>query len=228
MANTTTLADLRTLALQKADLENSAFVSTAEQTAYVNEANSELYDILVTTFQDYFKSSENVSLVAGTEAYALPSAFYKLLAAYYVSGGIRYRLEQFMLDELVDEQPDRVLHVGTGEHLRYRIVGNEIVFTPKPSAAGTVELWYVPQFTKLVNAGDVVSYAIVNGWEEYISNGAAIRMLQKEESDASHLIARQLQLAQRIKASARVRNAASPQRVVDVYEHRRRRFRRRC
>lgn len=221
MANTATLSNLRSSARRKADQENSEFVVDAELDDYINEGVAELHDLLVTVFQDYFKSSENVTLVADTEAYALPSTFYKLLGAFYVSGGIRYPLQQFAMNELGEWEADRIVPVISGQYLRYRIVGNEIFFTPKPNGAGTVELWFVPQPTKLVGNTDTVSYAVVIGWEEYISNHAAIRMLQKEESDSTPLLLRQQKLEQRIRAAARGRNAAAPQRVTDVYSGRR-------
>lgn len=56
----------------------------------------------------------------------------------------------------------------------------------------------------------------VNGWEEYLVVDAAIKALQKEESDVSVLLAQKALLQRRIESAATNRDAAEPARVVDV------------
>lgn len=237
MANAKLLGDLRTSAFRRASMEGSSFVGRWEANEFINAGGSELHDLIVKSYRDYYKSDSSITLVSGTENYALPTDFYKLKSAYYLQGGIRRRLDQFMLDELTDYESDRVLPLVSGEHLLYRLMGNEIIFTPKPSSAATIELWYTPQFTPLVDpfeddgatpngayvsGDDLISYAIVNGWEEYLILYATIRMLQKEESDASTFMAQLASLAERIKSMASNRDSGKPQRVQDVYTRRRR------
>lgn len=56
----------------------------------------------------------------------------------------------------------------------------------------------------------------VNGWEEYIVVDAAMKCLQKEESDVSVLMAEKSALKQRIEAMASNRDAGKPERITDV------------
>ena len=56
----------------------------------------------------------------------------------------------------------------------------------------------------------------VNGWEEYITIDAAIKAMQKEESDCSILGAQKAAIIRRIEAEAENRDAGSPPVVADV------------
>lgn len=221
MANTTTLADLRMSARRRADMVNSDFVEDDELRDYINDALSELHDILVAAYSDYFKKSGEISLEADTESYELPTDFYKLLDVFVLSGGIRYQLQPFELGELADYGADRVVPSLSGERLMYRLVGDRLFFTPKPTAGDTVEIWYVPQHAKLVEDNDKVSYAVVNGWETFVAVGAAIQCLGKEESDTTRLENEKARIGMRIQAASRNRNAGRPKRIRDVYGGRR-------
>jgi hypothetical protein len=80
MTDYVALSDLRTLVRQRADQENSQFVTDEELRQYINRGYAELYDLLVTnaTSEDYFLNSSTVTLVSGTQTYDLPADFYKL------------------------------------------------------------------------------------------------------------------------------------------------------
>lgn len=224
MANTKTLAALRSGSLLRADMAESGFISEAEANAYVNDALSELHDLLVMTYEDHFQTSDNVSLVAGTESYSLPTDFQKLLAVHLVEGGKRFPLRQFSAGEIARYGSDFLSVPAGNASLLYRLSGNKIFFSPKPSAAGTVELWYVPQFAPLTDDADVVSYAICPGWDEYAEVRAAIDCLSKEQSDTSAQERKLARLTDRITKAATKRNAGEPQRIRDVYSNRARRF----
>ena len=56
----------------------------------------------------------------------------------------------------------------------------------------------------------------VSGWEEYIVIDAAIKCLQKEESDVSVLMSQKSAIAKRIEAAAENRDAGEPSKVTDV------------
>lgn len=233
MANAATLADLRTAALRRCDRESSSFFGRWEVNGYVNTGGSLLHDVLVTRYRDFYKSSTSISAVAGTEAYALPTDFYKGLGRpWWTSGGIRFPLDPFMLDELTDDQVDLVATMAEGERLRYRIVGTQLVLAPKPTGAGTIEWWYVPQYVPLVDpfqedgttvngsyvsGQDVINVQVVNGWEEAVIAAACVLLLQKEDRPWRDMLAyRDAELA-RIGAVAQTRDSAKPQRVRDVY-----------
>ncbi len=226
MANAATLSDLRTQALDLADLTNSASPVTARVTDYVNAALSELWDILATSFEDYVRSTNTITIVAGTSAYSLPTDFYKALKVFAAVGTDRYRLERFSLDEYDTISDPYVGNVASTSSLKYRIMGNQILFAPIPAASGSVELWYVPQLTKLSGDSDTVHVSIPVGWEDFVALSAAVRLRVRDQQDASELQALKTEARQRILSAAEDRDSGEPQRITDVsYRFQRRRWR---
>jgi len=67
------LGELRLRCQQTADRVNSSFVNTQEWNAFIRLAMYELYDLLITSYEDYFSSSEAFILTNGHEhQYPLP------------------------------------------------------------------------------------------------------------------------------------------------------------
>jgi len=215
------LSTLRGRARTRADMVNSTFVSDAEMNEFINSAYSELWDLLVTTFEDFFKTSTDITLVAGTDTYSLSAitpAVYKLRGVDLIlssSPGNRISLARFEWNER-----DRYSFAraggwtANGVRLRYCFQGNSIVFAPVPDGGNTVRVHYAPAMTALVADGDTVDGAVQDGWTEYIVLDAAIQALLKEESDVSVLLARKEALRQRIVGSASNRDAAEPIRMT--------------
>ena len=85
-----------------------------------------------------------------------------------------------------------------------------------PSNAGQLELWYVPQFDPLINLDDVIDFRFPFGWEQYVVEGIAARLLEKEESDASAHRARQKEILQRILVMAEDRDVGQPHQMQDT------------
>ena len=98
--------------------------------------------------------------------------------------------------------------------VRYRIVDGNINFIPQPQSGQSVRLWYVPRLRQLVLDTDIADG--VNGWLEYVIVDAAIKALQKEESDVSVLMAQKAGLLERIKAAGSNRDAGMPETISRV------------
>ena len=135
------LSTLRTLSRQRADLENSQFISDTELLRYLNRAYAELYDLIVTeaNSDDYFLKSSDISLVSGTKAYDLPTDFYKSRGVDLTVGSDIYPLRRYNFS-----QRDVGSRYSLMRNLRYHIQGNSIYITPKPSSSNTITIWYVP------------------------------------------------------------------------------------
>jgi hypothetical protein len=208
-----TLASMREQARQRADMVNSEFCSDAEINQYINNSAAELYDLLVSVNEDYFVSStpQSISVTSGTDSYDLAADFYKALGVDLYLNGSWVTMKPFMFAE-------RNAYQGMMFDMpfRYRIRGGKISFVPVPSGNHTVQIWYIPRFTAL--ASDAATFDGINGWEEYVIVDAAIKMLQKEESDVSVLLAQKEALKARINTMAANRDSGSPQRIVDVEE----------
>ena len=98
--------------------------------------------------------------------------------------------------------------------MRYRLMGSQIEFVPTPSAGQTIRIWYIPRLVELLQDTDMVDG--VSGWTEYIITDAAIKALQKEESDVSVLAAQKMALIKRIEESAMNRDVGQPDTITDI------------
>lgn len=210
----TTLESLREQVRQRADMVNSEFVSDSELNQYISDSYAELYDLLVLKFEDYYLTESTFTVASGAESYTLPTDFYKLRGVDKDLGSGDYvELRPF---NFIDRNKDPVYEAYNGVcSVRYRILGSTLRFTPADQAPGDYRLWYVPRFTALTTDASTVDG--VNGWEVYIVTDAAIKCLQKEESDVSVLMALKADLRARIEAAGAERDAGYPDRIVDVY-----------
>lgn len=216
MALTTTLLKLKTAARQRADQVNSGFVTDAELTTYINNSLCELYDLIISTYgEDYYATSATTALSSSTDTYDLPSDFYKCIGVDLVIGAnTSITLERF---NFVERNQYRYTIGGFFNQIasKYKLVGNKIKFLPFPAGGVSYRLWYIPVPVLLVNDAD--TFDGVSGWDEYIVVDAAIKMMQKEESDVSVLMAQKQMLIKRIQEMAPNRDAGAAPRIGDVY-----------
>lgn len=219
MATTMTLLQLRTAVRQRADMVNSTFITDAELTSYINQSAYELYDLLVEKYgDDYFVTlpAPQYTTDGIATTYALPTDFYKLLGV---------DLAVSMPDWWVTLRPFEMAERNRFalrnfqsfyglSNLRYKLAGSSIWFSPTPAAGQTYRLWYVPRWTEL--SADTDTLDGVSGWTEYVIVDAAIKCLQKEESDPTMLAVQKQALVQRIEAAAANRDAGMPHTVSDT------------
>lgn len=219
MATTMTLAELRSAVRQRSDMENSLFVKDSELNSYINQSYFELYDLLVQKYGDnYFVASPYSFTTDGTnDEYNLPSDFYKLLGvdlALSQSTDSWVTIKPFNFQERNRYAVPNFQSFYGITNLRYRLQGNKLKLTPIPQANQPMRIWYVPRMTTLANNNDTVDG--ISGWTEYIIIDAAIKCLQKEESDCTVLLAQKAAIIQRIENAAENRDAGFPKTVSDV------------
>lgn len=222
MALTRTLAQLRTAAKSRCDMENSSFVADSEWLRFINLGYSELYDKLVRARGfDYFGKTGTVNTVAGTATVALPASdFYKLWGVSASINGDDIPLKRMTIAERDDFSGSTTRASWSSmTPPRYMIRGANMLFRPIPDGVYTVTFWYVPHITALSADGDTVDG--VNGWEEYIELTAAIQAVIKEEGDPQALMAERARMDARIEAMASDRDEGTPIKVQDVRPRRR-------
>lgn len=219
--NTKTLSQLRTLIRQRADMENSTFVTDDEIVGYINQGIAELHDELISLYEDFYVSSAPIALPADSPM-DLPNNFYKCLGVDLNSSGVTYRLKPFHFGER-NSYSNPVFSSAGAPSLFYGIQGDELKFMPDTTISGTGTLWYVPepQQFALGSSEDAVELnikarQIAIGYEEYIVLDGAIKCLIKEESDYSTLVALKEQQRQRIIGAAARRDAGEPFRIQDI------------
>ena len=231
------LGAIRLAAQQRADRVNSNFVTMAEWNNYINQSMYELYDLLITVYEDYFLATP-VQFVAngsqflypipdGTTTFQngitltnfVPQALYKL---YGVDLALQNATNAFVtVNKFNFIDRNRFVFPNTAStiygvfNLQYRLVGNNLEFIPTPSANQTIRLWYVPRLTNLLKDTDTTVVGI-SGWVEYIIVKAAYYALTKEESDTSSLVMQLQALTDRINTSASNRDQGQPDKISDT------------
>jgi len=212
-----TLLELRTQSRQVADMEDNEFVSDSELNNYINFAIAELHDILISNYgSDYFLSSVSGTTTPGTGDYALPTDFYKLRGVdVKVNKEDWVTVTQFNFNERNWQEDFGAWSFAGSSSIRYRIMGSNIKFTPIPHIITDYRLWYIPVATKLTNDSDVLND--VNQYSNFVIISAAMKMLNKEESDISNLAGERQRIIKNIEDSSQNRDAAHPESISDIY-----------
>lgn len=214
------LGSIRLAAQQRADMVNNNFITKEEWNSYISKSYAALYDILVQTYGDeYYVATPYQFNTDGRypALYPLPATFYKLLGVdLSISAGQNawLTLKKFTFLErnkyIYGNTPVSWLGVL---QLKYRLVGQNLELVPTPQANQTIQLWYIPRPSVLLADSDILDG--VSGWDEYIVIDAAIKGMQKEESDVSVLMAQKAEIVHRIEAAASNRDVGEPERVTD-------------
>lgn len=91
-----TWLQLRTKVERDLALEDELFVDTPTMLGFANEAILEAEASIHTLYEDYFLARSTLSLVSGTEGYALPSNIYgnKIRTIRYKNGSLLYEIER--------------------------------------------------------------------------------------------------------------------------------------
>tara|TARA_R100000234_G_scaffold62535_3_gene37976 strand:+ start:15777 stop:16463 length:687 start_codon:yes stop_codon:yes gene_type:complete len=209
-------SDLITRVRRRADQENSEFVTDDELTDYLNRGLSELWDIIVMSFQHYSVSTTEFT-TPSTTAFSLPDDFYKLIGVDFTASGTSYatRVLPFQFQHRNTYQSP----LGTASGLNsimYQLVGDEFKVIPEDSPpAGTIKLWYIPVGPQFSDVEDTVS-GIPPGYEDYAVTFAVIQAKAKEESDIAFEVSNLERLKLRIEQAARRRDAGEAKSIVNV------------
>jgi hypothetical protein len=228
------LYELRLRAQQTADRVNSNFVTKTEWNAFLRLAMYELYDLLITTYEDYFAqqyvfintngTTQNYPVPDGATNYfggTYPStgstdpaqAFYKLAGmdlGINTSNNAWVTLQKFdFIERNKYVYPNSTSTIYGVYNMRYRLMGNNINIIPTPAGNQQIRLWYSPRLPALLEDTDLTTLGF-SGWLRYPIVRAAKYALDKEESDTSKQDAEILFLQKRIVETAPNRDAGIP------------------
>lgn len=218
---TITLGELKAAVRERANMENSLFVSDAELTRYINHSCNELYGLIVLSFEDYYMKDIEFeytsSQLSRDDGYALPADFFKERGVDYRGGAGEWLA--INRSEFINRNLRSSSFIFSGRSFfpdrQYRITGDAIKIIPLGQSNGTYRMFYIPLFQNLVSDADITSMAF-SGWDEYVVVDAAIKCLQKEETDVSVLEMQKQALKQRILEEAASRDAGQPKQVQMV------------
>lgn len=202
-----TLSVMRADVIREGDLGD--VVGNSDVDSILNDELSDLYELLVESFEDYSVTSSSLTITAGQSQVALPATFYKARA----------------VDDPTSADPELPPFIWANRHRvgkkSYAIFGSNLLIRPTNLAPGAYTLWFVPQFTALSADGD--TFAAPNRWHRLAVLNAAARFRAIQQLDSSQLEARAERVRARIEAAAKNRDAGNPQEVRDVrprYSHR--------
>jgi hypothetical protein len=228
------LGAIRLESQQKADRVNSKFVTKPEWNTFINLAMYELYDLLITVYEDYNVAQPIQFTTNGSQyQYELPNGANQFLDANNVNAGLFtpkpfYKLlgVDLALQNTTNQgyvtinkfnfiDRNRFVYPNTAStiygvfNMQYRVMGSKLTFIPTPSASQAIRVWYIPRLTELLADTDLSDVSI-SGWIQYVIVRAAKYALDKEESDTTKLDQELMYLKQRIEESASNRDAGSP------------------
>lgn len=230
------LGQIRLSSQQTADRVNSNFVTLPEWNSFINLAMFELYDLLVTVFEDYYVAQPAYFNLNGaqsqfplpngsntfqdaTGADFVPRPFYKLLGvdlAVNTAQNAWVTINKFnFIDRNNYLYPNSTSTIYGIYNMRYRVMGSNIDFIPNPAGGQQVRLWYIPRLTELLQDNDITDTGI-SGWLRYVIVRAAKYALDKEESDTSKLDVELGFLTKRIEESAANRDAGQPDTISNT------------
>lgn len=230
MSNSSTLLDLRTRTRSISDQPSSTqnqnlFVTDSEINTWINVALSELHDLLVTEFEDFYENTASFMTVVNQEDYELSDDFYKLLEsnALFPNGEGNPNQQRFSMNRFMNRERNWYWGypvLSPWMTYRYRIVNaHTIRLAPMPTTPGQQIMYrYVPQFAPLLLDADLVEPSVPQGWEEIAVLDAASKVLIKEQNleVAQIIMLKKEEIKQRIMTSADDRDANEDARVVDV------------
>lgn len=236
------LGELRLRAQQTADRVGSQFVVQSEWNAFIRLAMYELYDILMTSYEDYFASDYVFIQTNGNTAnYPLPDGATNYLGlnfngtsgtpapAFYKLAGVDLNLNSSTItpsrvsllrfDFIKRNQyvyPNSTSTIYGVYNMRYRIMGNNLNIIPTPAGNQTLLVWYSPRLPALLRDTDLTTIG-VSGWLRYVIVRAAKYALDKEEgTDTSTLTDEILFLKTRIEQAASNRDAGQADTISET------------
>lgn len=232
------LSQIRLKAKQRADRVNSQFITDSEWNSYINQSMFELYDLLITVYEDYYLATPAQFAVNGNVfQYPLPDGaltftnginpsiqyvappFYKLMGVDLALNNATNAYVTINKFNFIDR--NRFVYPNTAStiygvfNLQYRVLGTNIEFIPTPTSGQNIRLWYIPRLQELLNDTDITTTGI-SGWIEYVIVKAAYYALTKEESDTQPLVMQLQALTDRINSSASNRDAGAPDTIADT------------
>lgn len=233
------LYELRLRSQQTCDRVGSDFVGEAEWNSFLRLACYELYDLLITTYEDYGVYTPGVFINTNgtTMSYDLPNGvnylgnvlggssgdpaprFYKMLGVdlgVNTSNNAWVTLKKFdFIDRNNYVYPNSTSTIYGVYNMRYRIMDEKMMIIPTPAGNQQLRLWYAPILPALLRDTDLTTIG-KSGWLRYVIVRGAKYALDKEESDTSKLDEELLFLKQRIEQSASNRDAGIPDTISNT------------
>jgi len=194
------LSVMRTAVLAESD--STGVVDSSVVDSILNEELAALHDLLTDSFEDYSVTSGDLTVLANTDAIALPAAFYKVRSVEDTASSAE------PLTRFAWENRKRV------SRRSYTIFGANLVVRPTEPVNRTYKVWYVPVFTALT--ADVDVFTVPNGWHQLAVLNAAARIKDLQQLGCVALVERADKVRGRIESAAKHRDVGEPGKARNV------------
>jgi hypothetical protein len=203
-------------------VDSDATLNAVSLDTLVNLAIAKFYDMLVSARgHEYYATDTAITMVSGTQQYALPTTFYQLLTAHLEWDAQNFeQLHDTSQFERTDYQ--NWVNWGRWTEKAYRLIGTQaasaqtLELWPAPQLSGTIlRVRYIPQFAPLTD--DVTGFDSVNGWEKFIALAAAIDYRTAAGKDLGNLASLYQEELTRIESMADKRAANAAPQIIQVY-----------
>lgn len=163
MADYWTYLEMKTKVKNDTDTQSETFVSDTELLGFFNEAIDEMEKEVHKLNEDYFLSSAPLTLVSGTEEYALPANIYamKIRGLVYRKGAQVYPIKRLRDWNKLENYEFNKTAQGSYQLYNYLVKNStagapRIVITPLPNESGAfVQVWYIRVANELSVDGDI-------------------------------------------------------------------------
>jgi len=195
----------------------SDFANPQSLAYFMNYELAAIWDAMIAAHEDWCIRHHPVAVIPGIENYSMPTDFYHLRKVFPIFNGRRgSALKRFNLQDLGEADSLAAILTAPIEETRYKLAGNRLYLHPVPTQTAELEVWYIPQFRPIENLSDTIDFRMPFGWEDYVIEGLAARLLEKEESDSSHCRAAQARVLQRILMLSEDRDEGEPHQMIDT------------
>lgn len=235
------LYELRLRSQQTADRVNGNFVTVTEWNAFIRLAMYELYDILITSYEDYFASSYvYINTNGTTQNYPIPDGVTNFIGGTYPNAGsgspspALYKIAGLDLGintsnnawvtllkfDFIERNkyvyPNSTSTIYGVYNMRYRLMGNNINIIPTPAGNQQIRLWYSPKLSALLADTDCTTIGW-SGWLRYVIARSAKYALDKEEGTDTGKLSEEISfLKVRIEQAASNRDAGVPDTISET------------
>ena len=196
--------------------DDGNFVTDVELTDYINQGISSLYDLMIDgDSESLFAINAPILTQVGTNSYALPADFYRLVSLDLFVGGYYRHGTPGNVRELARMAANPPLEEKFRYFIRWLpgLALKQLFIYPEVDEAN-LALVYVPEPPVL--SADTDTFDGLNNWHEYIQVRAALIMVAKQEQDTTALEMRLRELAARIRDHIRDIDVGIPKQISDV------------
>lgn len=205
------------------ELNSPTFDDTTELKPWLRQSMAQLYEILVSRWQDWYVVVRPLSLIANQESYSLPNDFREMTAVYLLyNQNVNRPPYREKLRNCTDEEWGAFNSGNFGMYsytfpMWYQIKRQQIYFTPGPQQdmPNVIEFHYTPAFS-----GPLLDYTPIDpilpaGWDEWVVLDTIQKMRGKMNLDIEDLMKAKSEQQARLIAAASIRGGDAP-RMTDV------------